>query len=164
MPIVFCASVALPLTGKRAMWPVAGSSPWSTSSKCWGELGMEERITTVPSVVAEQVFQEASAHVEKALSDGQAPNRILQEFVNRGWPHEQAADLVASVQLKLREARVSGYKRRMRNGILWAIGGVIVTAWTYVFAPDGKYFVFWGAVIYGIFDFFSGLIGWLKYR
>jgi hypothetical protein len=71
---------------------------------------------------------------------------------------------VASVQLKVREARVRGYKRRMRNGILWAIGGVIVTGWTYVVAPDGKYFVFWGAVIYGIIDFFSGLIGWLKYR
>jgi len=125
---------------------------------------MEQQPTAVPSVVAEQVFQEAAAHVVKALSDGQASNRIVQEFVNRGWPPEQAADLVASVELRVREARAKGYKRRMLNGILWVLGGIFVTAWTYVFAYEGKYFVAYGFVIYGIFDFFSGLIGWLKYR
>lgn len=125
---------------------------------------MEEQTTAVPSVVAEQVFQEAAAHVTKALTDGQASDRIVQEFINRGWPPQQAAGLVASVELTVREARAKGYKRRMLNGILWFLGGIFVTVWTYVFAYEGKYYVAYGFVIYGIVDFFSGLIGWLKYR
>ena len=125
---------------------------------------MEEPTTAVRSVVAEQVFQEAAAHVTKALSDGQVSDRIVQEFVNRGWPPEQAAALVASVELTVRKARAKSYKRRMLNGILWVIGGIFVTVWTYVFAYEGKYFVAYGFIIYGIVDFSSGLIGWLKYR
>ena len=125
---------------------------------------MEEPTTAIPSVVAEQVFHEAAEHVAKALSDGQASNRIVQELVNRGWPVEQAAALVASVELTVRRARAKSYKRRMLNGILWVLAGIFVTVWTYVFAYEGKYFVAYGFVIYGIVDFFSGLIGWLKYR
>ena len=58
--------------------------------------------------------------------------------------------------------------RQMLFGILWVIGGIVVTAVTYNAAASsptgGRYFVAWGAVLFGIYDFFKGLFGWLKYK
>lgn len=60
------------------------------------------------------------------------------------------------------EARNS--RRRMLSGLLWCVGGLAVTSASYWFADaGGKFSVFYGAVIYGIYDFLVGLVGWLRY-
>lgn len=52
------------------------------------------------------------------------------------------------------------------SGALWTIGGIVVSVVSYnlVANSGGTYIVAWGAVIFGIYDFIRGLIGWLKYR
>lgn len=53
----------------------------------------------------------------------------------------------------------------MLYGTLWAIGGTVVTAVTYSAASGGGvYVIAWGAIVFGIIDFFIGLFGWLKYK
>lgn len=60
------------------------------------------------------------------------------------------------------EARNS--RRRMLSGLLWCVGGLAITSASYWFADaGGKFSVFYGAVIYGIYDFLVGLVGWLRY-
>lgn len=60
------------------------------------------------------------------------------------------------------EARNS--RRRMLSGLLWCVGGLAVTSASYWFADaGGKFSVFYGAVIYGIYDFLVGLVDWLRY-
>ena len=59
----------------------------------------------------------------------------------------------------------SQYKRHMLYGLLWVVGGTIVTVATMSAASEGGYyFVFWGAILWGVIDFFRGLIGWSKYK
>jgi hypothetical protein len=46
-------------------------------------------------------------------------------------------------------------------GALWCIGGIAVTAYTYQQAQQqggGSYFVAWGAVLFGGFQFLKGLV------
>ena len=98
--------------------------------------------------------------------------------MKRGWPKDAAAQFVDDIEQELKEraeeykrtpegrqAMASQYKRHMLYGILWAAGGMAVTIATYEAASEGGfYFIAWGAVIFGIIDFFRGLFGWLKYK
>lgn len=58
--------------------------------------------------------------------------------------------------------------RRMIFGLLWTIGGIVVTVGTYLSAAQnpngGRYFIAWGAILFGVLDFFVGLAGWIKYK
>ena len=62
----------------------------------------------------------------------------------------------------LRKEMADAYFRHMIYGILWAGGGTLVTLLTLSSGRGGL--IFWGAIIFGIYDFFKGLAGWLKYR
>lgn len=58
----------------------------------------------------------------------------------------------------------SGYARLMVRGLVFAIIGLVVTIITYNLARErgGTYYVFYGAVIWGMVDFVRGLYGWLR--
>jgi len=95
-------------------------------------------------------------------------------MVKQGVPQEEAERFVYGVQEDLaafhktpegRKALAKRYARHMLFGILWVVAGLLFTAITYSMAKaGGKYWVAWGAVIFGLYDFFKGLFGWLKYR
>jgi len=47
----------------------------------------------------------------------------------------------------------------MLHGILWCVGGLLVTLLTYNMAEEGgRYVVAWGAVIFGAYQFFKGFM------
>jgi hypothetical protein len=51
----------------------------------------------------------------------------------------------------------------MLIGALWAIGGSIATFASYGSASGGgKYFIFWGAILFGVIDFPVGFSGWVS--
>ena len=51
----------------------------------------------------------------------------------------------------------------MLFGALWAVGGTIVTVFSYGSASGGgKYVVFWGAILFGVVDFLIGLNGYVS--
>ena len=53
----------------------------------------------------------------------------------------------------------SAAKKDMLVGGLWFFGGIAVTAITYSMASGGgRYFLAWGAIIFGGIQFFKGLI------
>lgn len=56
------------------------------------------------------------------------------------------------------------YAGKMLWGLLLAIGGVVFSALSYNAASSagGTYFVAWGVILYGIVDFFTGLVGFLN--
>lgn len=53
-------------------------------------------------------------------------------------------------------------------GLLWVTGGTAVSVGTYLSAASnpggGRYFVAWGAILFGAVDFLIGLSGWMKQR
>jgi hypothetical protein len=53
--------------------------------------------------------------------------------------------------------------RKMFFGALWAIGGTFATVLSYnSTGGGGKYFIFWGAILFGAIDFLVGLNGWIS--
>jgi hypothetical protein len=49
-------------------------------------------------------------------------------------------------------------KTSLKTGILWLIGGVLVSIISFILAPEGgKYFIATGFLMYGLIRFFDGL-------
>jgi hypothetical protein len=57
-------------------------------------------------------------------------------------------------------------RREMARGAFFCIGGLIVTVLTYAGAVSsprgGTYTIAWGAVVFGAWHFFHGLMGYIK--
>ena len=79
---------------------------------------------------------------------------------------EEIAEPETAENLEENKVLANKYARTMLYGVIWAVGGTIVTMATYSAASKGggTYVVAWGAILFGIFDFFKGLFGWLKYK
>lgn len=46
------------------------------------------------------------------------------------------------------------------SGFFWVVGGIVATAVSYNMASDGGvFFVFWGAVVFGIWNILRGVFG-----
>jgi len=117
-------------------------------------------------------------YVAQNLAEGKDKGGVTKELVKLGWPKETATQFIDNIEEELkrraeeykktpegRQAMAAQYKRHMLYGILWAGGGTAVTIATYEAASQGGWFIVaWGAIIFGIIDFFRGLFGWLKYR
>ncbi len=113
--------------------------------------------------------QETAGLVHYAASElakNRPPQLVEKLLVSQGTSPELANRIVTQTSQALKKARRDKSKSRMMWGLIWAIGGILVTALTYAFAGQlgGTYFVFYGAVIWGLIDFFIGLAGWLSDR
>ncbi len=125
-----------------------------------------------------KAIEQLSESVAYSLAQGKDKGGIAKELARQGWPKEEAARFVDNIEQGLKEyaeeykntpegrlAMASQYKRHMLYGILWAVGGTAVTLATYKAASEGGFFIVtFGAIIFGIIDFFRGLFGWLKYK
>lgn len=57
------------------------------------------------------------------------------------------------------------YSDKMLIGLAFLVAGAFLTVVGYsVREACGLYFIFWGAIVYGLYDFVRGLVGWLEYR
>jgi hypothetical protein len=126
------------------------------------------------SATDRQAIRELSQAVARELARGVNRNTIIQKLIKQGWADDAAHQIVSQVEEAVnnyrespeaRQAMARAYARHMLYGALWAIGGITVTVLTLAFAANGgTYVVAWGAIIFGIVDFFRGLFGWLKYK
>ena len=100
------------------------------------------------------------------LARNKPPVFVEKLLVSQGTSPEFAHRVVAETNQALKKARRTKSKKRMIRGLLWTVGGIIVTALTYAFANQlgGTYFIFYGAIIFGLIDFFIGLAGWIADR
>ena len=57
---------------------------------------------------------------------------------------------------------VDHYKKHMLYGFLWAAGGTAVTVISISNGRGG--IIAWGAIIFGIYDFFKGLNGYMTFK
>lgn len=126
----------------------------------------------------QKAIEQLAQYVAHNIGEGKDKGGVTKELVKQGWPKEKAAQFVDDIEQELKEraeeykrtpegrqAMASQYKRHMLYGILWVAGGTAVTIATYEAASEGGFFIIaWGAIIFGIIDFFRGLFGWLKYK
>jgi len=122
----------------------------------------------------ELVAQKQTEEVAKELSRGVKRDQIIKQLVTRGWHGSDAVELVTRVEREIAEYKQSAegrqvlaaaYKKHMIYGVLWFAGGTVVTVFTFATSkPGGSYWVAWGAMLFGLIDFFRGWIGWRKHR
>lgn len=120
-----------------------------------------------------KAFEDLSEAVAERLATGKSKEAIVKDLLADGFEEADALQFVNHVEQALngyqespegRAALASQYSRHMLYGALWAIGGTVVTVATYEAASaGGTYVVAWGAILFGIIDFFRGLFGWLRY-
>ncbi len=131
------------------------------------------------SAVQPSTEQEAmdglASYVSHELDAGRPQKEIVNDIVVRGVNRKTAEHLVRSLaaSLKLttqtpegRAALAAQYRRQMRSGSVWAVGGTVVTLGSYLLAEGGggKYVIAWGAIVYGLWTYARGYFGWTKYR
>lgn len=122
---------------------------------------------------------QVAEYVAHSLTEGKDRWEISEELMKQGWPERTALQFVDNTEQELKErirgykrtpegrqAMATQYKRHMLNGVLSIAGGIAVSIVTYMVAVLGAgfYLVAVGAVIFGIIEFFRGIIGWLRYR
>jgi hypothetical protein len=118
--------------------------------------------TTQPT---NEITEPIASYVVQCLSQGKRQDEIIQDLIGQGWTQEQATQTVHQIDVLFREARIGAYKKKMLYGLFWALGGIVVTVWTYSAASSGgTYFVAWGAILWGCIDIVRGFVGYCKYR
>ncbi len=118
----------------------------------------------------QELIEKNYRSIEKELAKGNSTETIARKLIKQGWPKESAVEIVNDIKNGIespewRQMMASKFKRHMVYGVLWAIGGIAVTIITYVTSSiSGVYLIAWGAILWGLIDFFRGLVGWLKFR
>jgi hypothetical protein len=132
----------------------------------------ELQTTSQPQEPREELLKFVNTNLEKGVQE----KFIVKQLIKKKGMSETEAKLLVQEAVRTieeykqtpqgRQEMVRKYKRKMVSGFLWAAGGTIVTVATYSAASDGggTYVIAWGAILFGIIDFFRGLFGWMKYK
>ncbi|MEO7311257.1 MAG: hypothetical protein ABIX01_12720 [Chitinophagaceae bacterium] len=76
---------------------------------------------------------------------------VIEMLVGQGLDNKSATLVVTNLQEQIKEAKKKRARKDMLYGALWCIGGTVGTL-----AQTG--FIFWGAIVFGGFQFFKGLV------
>jgi hypothetical protein len=83
---------------------------------------------------------------------------IIESLRKEGYDDTTTLALIRVMEDGVSNARRSAGQRNMLYGALWCIGGIIVTVATYSAASGGgRYFICYGAIIFGAAQFIKGL-------
>ena len=119
-----------------------------------------------PSYETDWKKQELAGYFDYAvmeLANKKSYKAVEKSLISHGASPEIAKAVLKDADDAVCKARRAGYKKRMTRGFLWTVVGIIITCGTYVFADSlgGKYYMFYGATIFGFIDFVIGFFGWL---
>ncbi len=108
--------------------------------------------------IVQQVYNLAiNLHVEQGMSKEASIQKLQESGLNR-----ETACLVIN---DVRDACRKQYGKQLFFGLLWLIGGIVVTIGTYEMAKGGgTYVVAWGAILYGLIASVANLFRLLRYQ
>jgi hypothetical protein len=106
--------------------------------------------------MVQAVYEFAASQVVSGKKKSQVETALLE----KGLDAESAKIVTANVFKMRGDAISAAGKKNMLYGLLWCIGGAIVTAATYQMAANspngGSYVVAWGAIVFGGIQFLRG--------
>lgn len=85
------------------------------------------------------------------VDNGYSYRQAKEELIHQGLNEPDAESVISNIKLQINEAKKSASNKEIGYGLLWAVGGVVVTAIT------GGSYIFYGAVIWGVWLFLKGL-------
>jgi hypothetical protein len=123
----------------------------------------------------QKAFNDLYVYVAKEIGRGIKIQQIVKALNKLGFTDDDALNFIGRVQKDIEQYRESPeakrimaekYQKVMLSGVLWFFGGLLFTGITYGVASSnggGTYFITWGAMLFGAYDFIRGLFGWIKY-
>jgi len=119
---------------------------------------------------AERMSQEQCIEwARRALREGDAPDELLNQLVESGWPSDQARRIMFAATVARVEYRdTSGQRADARGsnaakmkmlfgGIMFVFGaGATILSYSYASSTGGVYWIVYGPVIAGLIQFFRG--------
>ena len=101
----------------------------------------------------------------RRLAGGVKPEHVVEILVAQGLAKDEAAAIVAKVRARLGRDMAALSIRRIRNGLLWLAGGVVIAVVTYLLAPWGAVFVIaFGPIFWGLVRIVGGLVDLRRFR
>jgi len=105
--------------------------------------------------VVQQVYNYA---INLIVNEKKTYNETIAILMSTGLDGETANFVVSNIQNRIKEEREEIANKNMLYGALWCIGGLLVTGVSYAVAIEGgSYFITWGAVVFGGWQFLKGL-------
>lgn len=112
---------------------------------------------TPPNENQEAVINEVYNYAAQLLiAEKKEAFEVRNALVEKGLSEENAKILVNNLEEQIEDAHKEKAKKDMIYGALWCVGGTVLTL-------SNIGFIFWGAIIFGGIQFFSGLINYSKY-
>jgi hypothetical protein len=109
-----------------------------------------------------QISRAMYEHAASLVEAGESKAKVVADLKSRGFD-EESANIAANNIFNRRAIAVKeAGKKNMLYGALWCIGGVVVTALSYLFATSsptgGRYIITYGAIVIGAIQFIRGFI------
>lgn len=83
------------------------------------------------------------------------PQEVKIRLVEKGLTEQDAEIIVTNIVRQIRNIKAN---KDILYGTLWCLGGLLVTWLSYELASEnGSYIAFYGAIIFGAFQFIKGL-------
>ena len=125
----------------------------------------EEKIQKVKDSVADDFLKSIWKYVLEEKENGTPDKEVLSGLQERGLDEPHSLLMLSSLPDKLKEM-IDRMDTKMLVGGASFVIGVLVTALTYSSAQSngGYFYIAWGAIIFGLIRFFTGLSEKAKYK
>ena len=120
---------------------------WCSSRKC----KQKTEKTDNPNELVEYAM--------RLLADLDLESDVIQALVKNGCEKENAEAIVAEASYLLVKKAKRLQIQYILFGLLFAIGGLVITIWSYIKATahGGTYYITWGAIVFGGYLLNKGL-------
>jgi hypothetical protein len=89
--------------------------------------------------------------VHQIIDNGVDYIRLKDELIFKGVDTQEALKIVNKIEKEIKKAKNTAANKDLIYGALWCIGGIVATA-----AEIG--YIFWGAIVFGGYQFLKGLV------
>lgn len=116
--------------------------------------------------IEQQSVQEVYDYAAQLMGAGKSDDTVQNELIAKGLNAESAGIVTQNMRSQFREAHKEQGISNMRTGGLWFVGGSLITGVTYYMASEqgGSYFMTWGAIIFGGFQFLQGAYQYVQHK
>ncbi len=115
-----------------------------------------------PQPTPQEIYDASYEYGLAQVMIGVPTKDIEKQLLQRGVHPEMAAAVVSDLRIEQSAMIVRAGKRNMLYGTLWLLGGCLATGLCFLSARSGgsggQFAVFYGAMLYGLFRMFRGLL------
>ena len=125
----------------------------------------QQKIQQVRETIEDEYLQNMWKYVLDEKENGTPHSEILKGLQERGLEDPHASLLIDSTQDKLNKI-IDSYDTTMLVGGVSFLLGTFITMFTFtaIMEEGGYYYIAWGAIVFGLIKFFSGLNNKNKYK